>query len=305
MTMHTPGTRFRAALKAEKPLHLLGINDPYLALMLAENGFKAGYLSGAGLSNFEYGVPDVGLVELPQVASKVAEIAAISDLPLLVDVDTGWDDPEVTVQTLIAAGAAALHIEDQTEDKRCGHLDGKSIVETEQMCVRIRAAAKGRTSGLAKDENFVILARTDAFAVEGLNGTIARMVSYLEAGADGIFAEAMTDLEHYDKIRAAIGPHVPLLANMTEFGKTDLYTTAQLASHGVDMVLSPVSLTRAMHTAAGRWMKQIRTNGSTAFMVEAGDIEHRQTYADRLDYNPKVDNRDTMRAKLNKRRHAQ
>ncbi|MBI1363688.1 MAG: methylisocitrate lyase [Proteobacteria bacterium] len=297
----TPGQKLKAALKAEKPLHLLGILNPYMGMQVQAAGFKAAYVSGAGLSYFNYGVPDVGVVALEEVCYEAKKITRIVDIPILVDADTGWDDAQKTVEAFIASGIAGLHLEDQTEDKRCGHLDGKSIVGTEEMCARIRAAVKGKTSGKVRDADFMVMARTDAFALEGMNGTISRMQAYVEAGADAIFAEAMTDLKHYDQIRAALGPNVPLLANMTEFGKTELYTRDQLAKHGVDMMLSPVTLARSMHGGVFDWLGDIRTKGSTQQLVDGGQLKPRSRYSDLLDYDPKTDNRDTILARLNAR----
>jgi methylisocitrate lyase len=260
-------------------------------------GFKAAYLSGAGLSYFNYGVPDVGIVALDEVCYEARKITRIVDIPLLVDADTGWDDPQKTVEALIASGVAGMHIEDQTEDKRCGHLDGKSIVSTEQMCARIAAAAKGK----AKDPHFMVMARTDALAIEGMNATLSRMQAYISAGADAIFAEAMTDLAHYDQIRAAIGPDVPLLANMTEFGKTPLFSRAELGHHGVDMMLSPVTLARSMHGGVFDWLPDIRTQGTTQQLVDGGQLKPRSVYSDLLDYDPKTDTRESILARLSQR----
>jgi len=233
---------------------------------------------------------------LDEVAHAVRAVTRVSNLPLLVDIDTGWNDPEQAVRTLIAAGAAAIHIEDQTEDKRCGHLDGKSVVSTEEMCARIRAAVKGKEA----DPHFVVMARTDAYALEGLEGAITRMQAYIEAGADAIFAEAMTDLEHYDQIRAAIGDEVPLLANITEYGKTPLYTSEQLAAHRVDMMLMPVSLARAMHGMAMRWLREIHRDGTTRGLVDRGELRPRNEYNTMMGYNPTTDNLTTVRSRLNK-----
>jgi methylisocitrate lyase len=297
----TPGAKLKAAMQAETPLHILGILNPYMGIQLQKAGFKAAYVSGAGLSYFSYGVPDVGVVGLDEVCYEAKKITRIVDIPLLVDADTGWDDAQKTVEQFIASGIAGMHMEDQNEDKRCGHLDGKSIVSTEEMCARIRAAVKGKTSGKVQDPHFMVMARTDAFALEGMNGAISRMQAYLEAGADAIFAEAMTDLAQYDQIRAAIGPNVPLLANITEFGKTDLYTRDQLANHGVDIMLSPVTLARSMHGGVFDWLPDIRTQGSTQMLVDSGTLKPRSTYSNLIDYDPKVDNRDTILGKLNAR----
>lgn len=294
--MPTKGQLFRTALQQEKPLLIPGILNPFMALQAKEAGFRAAYISGAGLSCFNYGVPDVGIISLDEVAHAVRAIARVSNLPLLVDIDTGWDSPEHAVRTLVEAGASAVHIEDQTEDKRCGHLDGKAVVTTEEMCARIRSAVKGKSA----DKDFVIMARTDAYALEGLEGAITRMKAYVEAGADAIFAEAMTDLEHYDIIRNAIGKDVPLLANITEYGKTPLYTADELAAHSVDMMLMPVSVARAMHGMAMNWLREIHRDGTTKGMVERGELRPRHEYNAILNYNPATDNLSTIRARLNK-----
>lgn len=294
--MPTQGQLFRTAIKQEKPLLIPGILNPFMALQAEEAGFHAVYLSGAGLSSFNYGVPDVGVISLDEVVHAVRAIARVSTMPLLVDIDTGWDNPEQAVRELVKAGAAAVHIEDQTEDKRCGHLDGKAVVSTEEMCARIRSAIKGKDA----DKDFVIMARTDAYALEGLEGAIARMKAYVDAGADAIFAEAMTDLEHYDIIRAAIGRDVPLLANITEYGKTPLYTADELAKHSVDMMLMPVSIARAMHGMAMGWLREIRRDGTTKGMVERGELRPRHEYNAILKYDPASDNLSTIRARLNK-----
>lgn len=296
--MSSAGHHFRTALQQEKPLLIPGILNPFMALQAKEAGFHAAYVSGAGLSNFNYGVPDVGVIELDEVAHAVRAITRVCDMPLLVDIDTGWNNPELAVRTLIEAGAAAIHIEDQTEDKRCGHLDGKAVVSTEEMCARIRAAVKGK--GANKD--FMIMARTDAYALEGLDGAITRMQAYIEAGADAIFAEAMTDLAHYDLIRKAIG-NVPLLANITEYGKTKLYTADELAAHSVDMMLMPVSVARAMHGMAMNWLREIHRDGTTKGMVERGELRPRSEYNAILNYNPETDNLTTIRSRLNKEKN--
>ena len=297
--MTTPGYLFHAALQAEQPLVLLGAPTPFAAIQMQAKGFRAAYLSGAGMSYFTYGVPDVGLLELAEVVAEVKKFRRVCDLPLLVDVDTGWGDPAHTVRELIAAGAAAMHIEDQTEDKRCGHLDGKSIVSTADMCARIQAAVSGK----AADPDFIVMARTDALAMEGLAGAIARIQAYVTAGADAIFAEAMTELDHYTQIKQAIaavagGRVVPLLANVTEFGKTPLYTRAELASVGVDMMLLPVSLNRAMHGMVDGWLDEIKTTGTTKGLVASGALKDRKFYSALIDYDPQVDSRATVRARL-------
>ncbi|MFT7144216.1 MAG: methylisocitrate lyase [Alphaproteobacteria bacterium] len=298
MIHKTPGAQLKYAIKQESPLQLLGVLNPFMAMQLEHNGFKAAYLSGAGLACFNYGIPDVGVVELDEFAYHIGCITRLSNIPLLADADTGFGDPEKTVQTYIEKGAAGLHIEDQGEDKRCGHLDGKSIVSKAEMVQRIKAAVKGKTSGNKVDEDFVIMARTDALAVEGFNAAVERIISYIEAGADAVFAEAMPDLEQYDRIRGAIGPDIPLLANVTEYGKIDLYTADQLKAHKVDIVLYPVSLARGMHGLVNNWMTEIKQTGTTRGMVDRGELRQRSEYNAILNYDPKVDNRDTILERL-------
>ncbi len=300
--MTTIGQQFLDAIYAETaPLLVLGAPTPFVAMQMEAKGYKAAYLSGAGMSYFSYGIPDVGILGLDEVAAEVRKFCRVCDLPLLVDVDTGWNDPEKTTQTIIAAGAAGFHIEDQTEDKRCGHLDGKSIVPTTEMAERIKAAVKGKTSGQIKDPNFMIMARTDAFAIEGFEGAIKRIEAYIDAGATAIFAEAMTDLEHYRKIRDVIGKDIPLLANMTEYGKTPLFSQSELASVDVDIMLLPVSLNRAMHGMTTTWLDEIKKTGTTQGMVDRGELRPRHEYSDLIDYNPQTDSRETVLARLNAR----
>ena len=293
----TPGQLFKQALDAEKPLLILGAPTPFAAIQMQHEGFKAAYLSGAGMSYFTHGIPDVGILGLEDVVYEIKKFRRVCDLPLLADIDTGFDDPQKTLEHIIAAGAAACHIEDQTEDKRCGHLDGKSIVSTDEMCERLSAAAKGTKA----DPDFLLLARTDALAVEGFDAALKRIEKYLEAGANAIFAEAMTDLEHYKKIREVIGPDVPLLANMTEYGKTPLFSKAELATADVDMMLLPVSLNRAMHGMTWDWLEEIRETGTTQGLVDRGELRPRNEYSDLIDYDPQTDTRETVLNRLNER----
>ncbi len=227
------GARFRAAVAEERPLSVVGAINAYTARMAEHTGFKALYLSGGGVAANSLGMPDLGISTLDDVLTDVRRITDASSLPLLVDADTGWGGAfniARTVRAMIKAGAGAMHIEDQVGTKRCGHRPGKEVVAREEMVDRIKAAVDART-----DASFVIMARTDALAVEGLDRAIERAVAYVEAGADMIFPEAMTDLAMYRRFRAAVG--VPMLANITEFGQTPLYTTAELATAGVDIVL--------------------------------------------------------------------
>ena len=266
---------FFDTLKLESPLQIVGAINAYSALLAEHSGFRVLYLSGAGVANASFGKPDLGVTTLENVAEDTRRIADICNLPLLVDVDTGWGDAGKTVRAIIAAGAAGMHIEDQIEDKRCGHRPGKAIVSVQEMTNRIKAAVDARS-----DTNFMIMARTDALAVEGLEAAIARGVAFVEAGADAIFAEAMTDLSHYRAFKDAV--KVPLLANITEFGKTDLYTTQQLASVGVDMALYPLSAFRAMSKAALNVYGTIRRDGTQKAVLDT--MQTRAELYEHLDY---------------------
>jgi methylisocitrate lyase len=296
----TQGRKFKQILSENKPLQLLGVLNPFMALQLQKNGFQAAYLSGGGLSCFNYGIPDVGVVGLEEFTHAIRSITKVCDLPLLADADTGFGNPEICVQEYIKAGAAGLHIEDQTEDKRCGHLDGKSTVSVEEMTARIQAAVKGKTSGVVQDADFMIMARTDALATEGFNAAVSRIQAYIEAGADAVFAEAMPELDQYRRIRNAIGTDVPLLANVTEFGKIDLFTVQELEAQGVDMVLYPVSLARSMHGMVNKWLHEIKETGTTQGMVDRGELRPRSEYNAVIDYNPETDNRESVLKKLKK-----
>ena len=251
----SPGARLRAALRAERPLQVVGVVNAYAAILAEKTGFRAIYVSGAGVANASYGVPDIGLTTLQDVLIDVRRIAAVTKLPLLVDADTGWEDPRKTVREMIRAGAAGIHLEDQVEAKRCGHLPNKQLVSAENMVRRIRAAIAGRAAS-----SFVIMARTDAAASEGLEAAIARACRYRDAGADMIFAEALTELGQYRRLAEAV--KIPVLANITEFGKTPLFTVAELASAGVRLALYPLSAFRAMNAAALRVYRAVRARGT-------------------------------------------
>ena len=294
----TAGSKFKQAIQNNKPLQLLGVLNPYMALQLQKSGFDAAYLSGGGLACFTHGIPDVGVLTMSDFTDAIYKITRVCNTPLLADCDTGFGNPEKCVQEYIKAGAAGLHIEDQTEDKRCGHLDGKTTVSTAEMVERIKQAVKGKTSGEIKDDDFMIMARTDALATEGFNAAVSRIVSYVEAGADAVFAEAMPDLEQYKRIREAIGPDVPLLANVTEYGKIDLFTSHELAEQGVDIVLYPVSLARGMHGVLENWLTEIKDTGTTQGMVDRGELRPRSEYNAVIDYDPDRDDRETVLAKL-------
>jgi len=251
----SPGARLRSALSREKPLQLVGVINAYAAILAENAGFKALYLSGAGVANASYGLPDIGITTLENVLVDVQRITARIKVPLLVDADTGWSDPRKTVREMIQAGAAGLHLEDQVEAKRCGHLTGKKLVSTGQMVNRIKAALSGRL-----DPSFVIMARTDAASTEGLDAAIRRACSYRDAGADMIFAEALTGLAQYRAFVEAV--KIPVLANVTEFGKTPLFETKELAAAGISLALYPLSAFRAMNAAALKTYRTIRMRGT-------------------------------------------
>ena len=257
----TPGSRFRTALAAERPLQIAGAIHAYAAMLAERAGFRALYLSGAGVANASRGIPDLGFTTLDDVLTDVRRIVGATKLPLLVDADTGWDDPEKTVREMIVAGAAALHIEDQVDAKRCGHRPGKQLVAAEEMSARIAAAVAGKT-----DADFQIMARTDALAVEGLDAAIARARRYVAVGANMIFAEACTELAQYAAFVRAVG--VPVLANITEFGQTPLFTVEELRVAGVAMVLYPLSAFRAMNAAAVAVYRAIREDGTQRAVVD-------------------------------------
>jgi len=261
----TPGQLLRAALDEEKPLQVVGTINAYAALLAEKCGFRALYLSGAGVANASFGLPDMGITTLNDVLEDVRRITAASRLPLLVDADTGWGQAFVvarSVRELIRAGAAGMHIEDQVAAKRCGHRPGKALVSTEEMLDRIKAACDSRS-----DPDFIIMARTDAVAVEGLDAAIERGCRYVEAGADMLFPEALTELDHYRRFGEAVT--VPILANMTEFGVTPLFTTQQLAEAGVGLALYPLSAFRAMSAAALAVYRAIRGQGSQQGVLES------------------------------------
>ena len=262
--MTTPGERFHTALAAESPLQVVGAINAYAALMAERVGYRAIYLSGGGVANASYGLPDLGMTSLNDVLEDVRRLSAATALPLLVDVDTGWGGAfniARTVREMIRAGAAAIHIEDQVAAKRCGHRPNKAIVSTEEMCDRIKAAADAKT-----DAAFVVMARTDALAVEGLDAVVERVARFEEAGADAIFAEAMTELGMYRRIVEAV--RVPVLANLTEFGKTPLYGLDELRQVGVRMALYPLSAFRAMNAAALNVYRTIRAAGTQEGVVD-------------------------------------
>ena len=272
------GTRLRAALEAERPLQVVGTVNSYCALLAARSGFRALYLSGAGVANASFGLPDLGMTSLNDVCEDVRRITAACELPLLVDADTGWGaafNIAKTCADLIRSGAAGMHLEDQVSAKRCGHRPGKALVPPGEMVDRIKAAVDGRT-----DAQFVIMARTDAHAVEGQNAALERAAAYLEAGADMIFAEALKSLEEYRQFTSRI--RAPVLANITEFGQTPLFTTTELAAVGVRLVLYPLSAFRAMSKAALAVYQAIRAEGTQKSVLQL--MQTRAELYDVLDY---------------------
>lgn len=274
----TAGSRLRQAMDAENPLQIVGVINAYCALLAEKSNFRAIYLSGAGVANASFGMPDLGMTSMTDVVDDITRIAAVTDLPLLVDADTGWGHAlniARTVKSFSAAGAAGLHIEDQQAAKRCGHRPNKAMVSTGEMTDRIRACVDART-----DESFVIMARTDALASEGLEAAIERCQSYIAAGADVIFAEALTDREQYKHFTSSLS--VPVLANMTEFGKTPLMTVEQLRSVGVELVLYPLSAFRAMSLAAEKVYSAIRGDGGQENVLDL--MQTRDQLYDVLNY---------------------
>jgi methylisocitrate lyase len=262
-TTSSAGGRLRAAVDAERPLQIVGTVNAYSALLAERAGFRAIYLSGAGVANASFGLPDLGMTSLNDVCEDVRRISAATDLPLLVDADTGWGGAFNIAKTcadLIKSGAGGMHLEDQVSAKRCGHRPGKALVPAEEMVDRIKAAVDGRT-----DPNFVIMARTDAHAVEGQQAALDRAAKYVEAGADMIFAEALKTMDEYKQFTSTIS--VPVLANLTEFGQTPLFTVAELGAAGIRLVLYPLSAFRAMSQAALAVYGAIRKEGTQKNVV--------------------------------------
>ena len=263
MSNLTPGRRFRLAIEQEKPLQVVGAINAYVARMAEASGFKALYLSGGGVAANSLGLPDLGISTMEDVLIDARRITDATSLPLLADIDTGWGGAfniARTIRSMIKAGVAAVHMEDQVGAKRCGHRPGKEVVALEEMVDRIKAAIDART-----DPDFVLMARTDALAGEGVERAIERCQAYVAAGADMIFAEAVPDLPTYRRFKQAVG--VPILANITEFGQTPLYSKEELAGAGVDIVLYCCSAYRAMNAAALRVYQTIRTEGTQKNVV--------------------------------------
>ena len=279
MTTLSPGARFKKALSEEAPLQIIGTINANHALLAKRAGYRAIYLSGGGVAAGSMGVPDLGITTLEDVLTDVRRITNICDTPLLVDADTGFGSSAFniarTVKDLIKAGAAAMHIEDQVGAKRCGHRPNKEVVSTSEMVDRIKAAVDARA-----DDNFSIMARTDAIAIEGVDAAIERVQAYIAAGADLIFPEAIRTLEEYKKFSAAVSK--PILANITEFGLTPLFTRDELGANGVSMILYPLSAFRAMNKAAENVYETIRKEGTQAKVIDT--MQTREELYERINY---------------------
>ena len=275
----SPGKKFRQALVENNPLVIPGAINAYSAILAEQSGHKALYLSGGGVAAASYGIPDLGITTMEDVLIDVRRISNASSFPLLVDIDTGWGGAfniSRTIKEMIDAGAGAVHMEDQISQKRCGHRPNKSLVSSEEMQDRIKAAVDGR-----HDESFFLMARTDAIASEGINAAIDRAAAYVEQGADGIFLEAATSLEEYKIFKEHI--KTPLLANITEFGKTPLFTKDQLGDVGVDMVLFPLTAFRAMSKAAEKIYISLAKDGTQDGLLDI--MQTREELYDRLNYH--------------------
>lgn len=277
--MSSAGSKFRDALRAESPLQIIGTINANHALLAKRAGYKAIYLSGGGVAAGSLGVPDLGITTLEDVLIDVRRITAVCDLPLIVDIDTGFGPSafniQRTIKSLIDAGAAGAHIEDQTGAKRCGHRPNKEVVSKEEMVDRIKAATSARA-----ENSFYLIARTDAVAIEGIEGAIQRAEAYINAGADAIFAEAITNIDDYRRFTTAI--KAPVLANMTEFGLTPLFTLDELRSAQISMALYPLSAFRAMNKAAERVFEVIRKEGTQKSLI--GEMQTREELYERINY---------------------
>jgi methylisocitrate lyase len=284
----SPGARLRAAVEAERPLQIVGAVNAFCALLAERAGFRALYLSGAGVANASLGLPDLGMTSLPEVCEDIRRITQATTLPLLVDADTGWGSAFMigrTIKEMTRAGAAGCHLEDQVSAKRCGHRPGKTLVSTTEMTDRLKAAVDARP-----DPHFVIMARTDARASEGVDGAIKRASAYVAAGADMIFAEALSSLDEYRQFTAALGGQVSVLANLTEFGVTPLVTLDELRQVGVRLALYPLSAFRAMNKAAATVYDAVRNQGTQQGVVnlmqtraELYEVLQYQAYEQKLD----------------------
>ncbi|MEL0621671.1 methylisocitrate lyase [Marinomonas arenicola] len=288
MTNLSAGARFRKAVQTQSPLQVVGTINAYCAMMAEQTGHHAIYLSGGGVANASYGLPDLGMTDLHDVLEDVRRITSASNLPLLVDIDTGFGGAfniARTVQQMEKAGAAAVHIEDQVQQKRCGHRPNKAIVSQSEMVDRVKACVDARN-----DDDFVIMARTDALAVEGMESAIERAIACVEAGADMIFPEAMITLDQYKEFVAAV--NVPVLANITEFGATPLFSKEELASAGVDLVLYPLSAFRAMNKAALNVYQHLLNDGHQRATVDT--MQTRNELYDFLNYHDYEDKLDAL-----------
>ncbi|WP_369920561.1 methylisocitrate lyase [Marinomonas polaris] len=291
MTILSAGARFRQAVATQSPLQVVGAVNAYCAMMAEQTGHHAIYLSGGGVANASYGLPDLGMTNLHDVLEDVRRITSASNLPLLVDIDTGFGGAfniTRTIQQMEKAGAAAVHIEDQVQQKRCGHRPNKAIVSQDEMVDRVKACVDARV-----DDNFVIMARTDALAVEGMESAIERAIACVEAGADMIFPEAMITLDQYKEFVAAV--KVPVLANITEFGATPLFSKEELASAGVDLVLYPLSAFRAMNKAALNVYQHLLNDGHQRNVVDS--MQTRNELYEFLNYHEYEDKLDALFSK--------
>jgi methylisocitrate lyase len=282
----SPGRRFRDALAAEKPLQIVGAITAFAARMAEATGFRALYLSGGGVAANSLGLPDLGISTMDDVLTDARRIVEATTIPLLADIDTGWGGAfniARTIRSMTRTGVAAVHIEDQVSAKRCGHRPRKEIVAKEEMVDRLKAAVDAKT-----DPEFVLIARTDALAVEGLDSAIERSIAYVEAGADMIFAEAVTDISMYARFKKEVG--VPILANITEFGATPLFTRDQLAAAGVDMILYCCAAYRAMNAAALKVFQAIRADGTQKNVLDSMQTrDELYRYLGYMDYERKLD----------------
>ena len=279
VTLNSAGARFRDALDKNHPLQIVGTINAYTALMATKIGHQSIYISGGACANASYGLPDLGMTSMNDVLEDARRITSVVDTPLLIDIDTGWGGAfniARTIKESIRAGVAAVHMEDQVAQKRCGHRPNKEIVSKEEMVDRVKAAVDART-----DDNFFIIARTDSYAIEGLDKSVERAVAYMEAGADGIFAEARATLDEYTAFKEAI--NAPLLANMTEFGMSPLFDKEELKGSGIDMILYPLTATRAMNKAAEMVYQDVLDKGHQRDMVE--HMQTRQELYDYLNYH--------------------
>ena len=291
--MNSPGNKFRTAIKEESPLQVMGAITAYAGLMAKRTGYKALYLSGGGVAANSLGMPDLGISSMEDVLTDARRIVEATDMPLLVDIDTGWGGAfniARTIKCCIRTGIAAVHMEDQVGQKRCGHRPGKEVVTLAEMVDRVKAAVDART-----DESFVIMARTDAAAVEGIDAAIDRACAYVQAGADMIFPEAMKTLDDYRRFKSAV--KVPILANLTEFGSTPFFTTDELRDAGVDIALYCCGAYRAMNKAALNFYETVRREGTQKNIIDT--LQSRADLYDFLNYHSYEDKLDTLFSQSN------